>query len=145
MIEAGSIDELAAKTGIPAANLKETITRFNRFAETGHDEDFQRGDAAYDRFHGDPTVKPNPNLGQIVEPPFYAVRMYAGDVGTVGGIVTDVDGRALREDGSVVEGLFATGNSTASAFGKSYIGAGTSIGASMVFAYRAVQRMSNMS
>jgi len=141
MIEANSIRELADKTGIPAANLEETITRFNGFAETGRDEDFQRGDAAYDRFHGDPTVKPNPNLGAISKPPFYAVRMYAGDVGTVGGIVTDIDGRALREDGSVVEGLFATGNSSASALGKSYIGAGTSIAASMIFAYRAVQLM----
>ncbi|RYG91061.1 MAG: FAD-binding protein [Alphaproteobacteria bacterium] len=144
MIQAGSIKELADKTGIPADNLAQTIARFNRFAETGRDEDFQRGDAAYDRFHGDPTVKPNPNLGAIEEPPFYAVRMYAGDVGTVGGIVTDVDGRALREDGTVVEGLFATGNSAASALGKSYIGAGTSIAGSMIFAYRAVQLMSKM-
>jgi 3-oxosteroid 1-dehydrogenase len=126
------------------ANLEETVARFNRFAKTGHDEDYQRGDAAYDRFHGDPTVKPNPNLGAIAKPPFYAVRMYAGDVGTVGGIVTDVDGRALREDGTVVQGLFATGNSAASPLGKSYIGAGTSIAASMVFAYRAVQAMSKM-
>ncbi|SES15634.1 FAD-binding protein [Sphingobium sp. YR768] len=145
MIEAGSIMELAAKTGIPGANLEETITRFNRFAETGRDEDYQRGDAAYDRFHGDPTVKPNPNLGAISKPPFFAVRMFAGDVGTVGGIVTDVDGRALREDGTVVDGLFATGNSAASPLGKSYIGAGTSVAASMIFAYRAVQAMSNMS
>jgi 3-oxosteroid 1-dehydrogenase len=144
MIQAGSIKELADKTGIPADNLAQTIARFNWFVETGRDEDFQRGDAAYDRFHGDPTVKPNPNLGAIEEPPFYAVRMYAGDVGTVGGIVTDVDGRALREDGTVVEGLFATGNSAASALGKSYIGAGTSIAGSMIFAYRAVQLMSKM-
>ena len=141
MIQAGSIDELATKTGIPADNLKETVARFNRFAASGVDEDFGRGDAAYDQSHGDPTVKPNPNLGAIEQPPFYAVRMYAGDTGTVGGIVTDVDGRAMRADGSVIEGLFATGNIAAAPFGKSYIGAGTSIAGSMIFAYRAVEAM----
>ena len=141
MIQAGSIEELAHKTGRPAENLRDTITRFNGFAACGVDEDFHRGEAAFDQLHGDPTVKPNLNLGAIEKPPFFAVRLFPGDVGT--GVVTDIDGRALREDGSVIEGLFAVGNVAASPFGKSYIGAGTSIGAGMIFGYRAVQTMAN--
>jgi 3-oxosteroid 1-dehydrogenase len=141
MIAARSIGELAEKTGIDPGNLKQTIDRFNGFAASGLDEDFHRGEAGFDRFHGDPTNKPNPSLGAIEKPPFYAVRLYSGDVGTVGGVVADVDGRALREDGSVIDGLFVTGNCAAPPFGKSYIGAGTSIAGSMIFAYRAVIAM----
>jgi 3-oxosteroid 1-dehydrogenase len=141
MIKAQSLDDLAEKTGISAENLKSTVARFNKFAAQGRDDDFQRGEAGFDRFHGDPTNKPNPNLGAIEKPPFYAVRLYSGDVGTVGGVVADVDGRALRSDGSVIEGLFVSGNCAAPPFGKSYIGAGTSIAGSMIFAYRAVIAM----
>jgi 3-oxosteroid 1-dehydrogenase len=135
MIKARSIDELIAKTGIDAAGLKRTIARFNGFCATGVDHDFGRGSRAFDRAHGDPTIKPNPNLGPIEEAPFYAVRMYPGDVGTAGGLVTDEHARVLRNDGSVIEGLYATGNCTASVVGRCYPGAGASIGASFVFGY----------
>ena len=101
--------------------------------------DFGRGSRAFDRCHGDPTVKPNPNLGPIEKAPFYAVRMYPGDVGTAGGVVTDEHARVLREDGSVIEGLYATGNCTASVLGRCYPGAGASIGASFTFGYIAAQ------
>ena len=109
------------------------------FAASGVDEDFHRGESAYDRFAGDPTVKPNPNLGPIEKPPFYAVRLYPGDVGTCGGLMTDEFARVLRPDGSVIEGLYATGNSTASVMGRSYPGAGASIGASMTFGFIAAR------
>ena len=139
MLRAGSIEELADKCGIPADALRATITRFNGFAETGIDRDFNRGDSAYDRWQGDPTVKPNPNLGAIEKPPFYAVRLYPGDVGTCGGLLTDEYARVLRKDGSIIEGLYATGNSTASVMGRSYPGAGASIGASMTFGFIAAR------
>lgn len=135
MIKADSIAELAAKTGIDKSGLQRTIERFNGFCRTGVDIDFGRGSRAFDRCHGDPTVKPNPNLGAIEQPPFYAVRMYPGDVGTAGGVVTDEHARVLREDGSVIEGLYATGNCTASVVGRCYPGAGASIGASFTFGY----------
>jgi 3-oxosteroid 1-dehydrogenase len=147
MIKADSIEELARKTGLDPAALKAEIERFNGFAKTGKDLDFHRGDRAYDRWFGDPTVKPNPNLGAIERPPFYAFRMFPGDVGTSGGIVTDAHGRVLRADGSAIQGLYATGNSTASVMGKVYPGAGASIGVSFVFAWlaahHAVGRMEN--
>ena len=65
-----------------------TVQRFNRFAKTGKDEDFHRGDSAYDRFYGDPSHQPNPCLGPLTEPPFYGTRLYPGDIGTKGGLLT---------------------------------------------------------
>lgn len=137
MIRADSLDELAARCDIEPPALRHSIERFNGFCRSGVDEDFKRGGKAFDRYHGDPTVRPNPNLGAIEKPPFYAVRIYPGDVGSAGGLVTDEDGRVLRDDGSVIQGLYATGNGTASVMGKTYPGAGASIGASFVFGYRA--------
>jgi 3-oxosteroid 1-dehydrogenase len=135
MVKAESIDELVKKTGIDGAGLARTLERFNGFCRSGVDSDFGRGSRAFDRCHGDPTVTPNPNLGAIEKPPFYAVRMYPGDVGTAGGVVTDEHARVLREDGSVIRGLYATGNCTASVVGRCYPGAGASIGASFTFGY----------
>lgn len=145
MIKADSIDDLVAKTGIDGAGLKRTIERFNGFCKTGVDLDYKRGARAFDNAHGDPTVKPNPNLGPIEEAPFYAVRMYPGDVGTAGGMVTDEFARVLREDGSVIDGLYATGNCTASVVGRCYPGAGASIGASFVYAYIAAHHSAGVS
>lgn len=137
MKKADSIEELARQCKIDPVDLRATIDRFNGFCRSGVDEDFGRGGKAFDRYHGDPTVKPNPNLGAIEKPPFYAVATYPSDVGTFGGLVTDEDARVLRADGSPIKGLFATGNSTASVMGRSYIGAGASIAAAFVFGYRA--------
>ncbi len=141
MIKADSVDELITKTGIDGAGLKRTIERFNGFCASGVDTDFGRGSRAFDRAHGDPTVKPNPNLGAIETAPFYAVRMYPGDVGTAGGVVTDEHARVLREDGSVIAGLYATGNCTASVVGRCYPGAGASIGASFTFGFVAAHHV----
>jgi 3-oxosteroid 1-dehydrogenase len=139
MKKADSLEALAKQCGIDAAGLARSVTRFNEFCRKGVDEDFGRGSRAFDRCHGDPTVKPNPNLGPIEQGPFYAVAMYPGDVGTAGGVITDEHARVLRADGSVIPGLYATGNSTASVMGRCYPGAGASIGASFVFGYIAAQ------
>jgi 3-oxosteroid 1-dehydrogenase len=139
MKKADTIAELAAKCGLPPDKLEQTIKRFNGFSRTGKDLDFKRGDKAYDLVFTDPTVGPNPSLGEVAKPPFYAVEVFPGDVGTYGGIVTDQYGRALRADGSVIAGLYATGNSTASVTGKTYPGAGASIAASFVFGWVAAR------
>ncbi|WP_294190753.1 FAD-binding protein [uncultured Sphingomonas sp.] len=135
MKKADTLAALAAACGIDAAGLEAEVARYNRFCKTGVDEDYGRGSRAFDNAHGDPTVKPNPNLGAIEQGPFYAVAIYPGDVGTAGGVVADEYARVLREDGSVIEGLYAVGNSTASVFGRCYPGAGASIGASFTFGY----------
>lgn len=133
--KADTIEELAVKAGIDPVGLKAEVERFNGFCETGKDLDFNRGGRGYDNWFGDPTVKPNPNLGKIDRAPFYVLEMVPGDVGTSGGIVTDEKARVLKADGSVISGLYATGNSTASVMGRCYPAAGASIGASFIFAW----------
>ena len=137
IVTADTIEELAAKAGLPADALAETVERFNGFARSGTDEDFHRGESAYDRYYGDPTNKPNPNLGEISHGPYYAAKMVPGDLGTKGGIVTDVHGRALRDDGSVIDGLYAAGNVSAPVMGHTYPGPGGTIGPAMAFGYLA--------
>lgn len=138
-IKADSIEELAEKCGIDEKGLKETIARFNEFVEKGKDEDFNRGDSAYDNYYGDPTYQ-NPNLGKIEKPPFYAVKIYPGDLGTKGGIVADEYGRALRDNKPII-GLYATGNCSASVMGRVYPGPGSTLGPSTVFGYIAANHV----
>jgi 3-oxosteroid 1-dehydrogenase len=131
--KANSLPELARKMGIDEAGLVATAKRFSQFAKNGRDEDFGRGESAYDRFYSDPRVKPNPNLGPIEKPPFYALKIWPGDLGTMGGILSDEHARVLRKDGSVIRGLYAAGNNTASVMGRTYPGPGSTIGPAMVF------------
>jgi 3-oxosteroid 1-dehydrogenase len=134
---------LAEQTGVDCAGLAKTVTRFNEFAATGHDEDFQRGNSAYDRYYGDPRRKPNPNLAPLTRAPFYAVKIVPGDLGTKGGLVTDERARVLRPDGSVIPGLYAAGNVSSSVMGHSYAGAGATIGPAMTFGYIAARDMAS--
>ncbi|WP_280338586.1 3-oxosteroid 1-dehydrogenase [Nocardia neocaledoniensis] len=138
IVKADSIEELAERIGVPAENLAATVTRFNGFAATGKDEDYGRGNSHYDRYYGDPTVKPNPCLAEISQGPFYAAKMVPGDLGTKGGLVTDTAGRVLREDDSVIDGLYAAGNTSAPVMGHTYAGPGATIGPAITFAYLAV-------
>lgn len=133
--KAETLEALAQQCNLDANTLRTTITRFNDFARAGRDDDFQRGKRAYGRHYADPSNKPNAGLGPIERAPFYAVQIVPGDVGTAGGVMTDEFARVLRGDGSVIEGLYATGNCTASVMGRSYPAAGASIGASFVFGY----------
>ena len=135
---ANSLGELAGSIAVPAEALQATVERFNGFADAGVDTDFHRGESAYDRYYGDPTLK-NPNLDRIDKAPFYAVRIQIGDLGTKGGLVCDEHGRVLRPDGSVIEGLYATGNNSASVMANEYAGPGATIGPSMVFGYIAAR------
>jgi 3-oxosteroid 1-dehydrogenase len=141
LIKADSIDELARACGIDSAGLSHTVERFNSFAVHGEDPDFHKGERAYDRYYGDPRVLPNPCVGPVDKPPFYAVALYPGDVGTCGGLSTDEHARVLRDDGQPIPGLYATGNCTASVMGRTYPGAGASIGASFVFGWIAAKHM----
>jgi 3-oxosteroid 1-dehydrogenase len=141
VFQAPSVGPLAEAAGIDGAGLAKTIARFNEFATAGRDEEFRRGDSAYDRYYGDPRVRPNPNLAPLTRPPFYAVKIVPGDLGTKGGLVTDSRARVLRADGSVVPGLYAAGNVSASVMGHSYAGAGATIGPAMTFGYIAARDM----
>lgn len=137
IVKAKSIAELANLLGVDEAGLTASVVRFNDHAKKGKDPDFHRGESAYDRYYADPSQKPNPSLGTIEKPPFWGIRVWPGDLGTKGGIVTDAVGRALRADGTAIDGLYAAGNVTASVMGRTHPGAGGTLGPACVFAYRA--------
>jgi 3-oxosteroid 1-dehydrogenase len=136
-----SLGQLADEIGIDGSGLGKTVARFNEFAQAGRDEEFGRGGSAYDRYYGDPRCRPNPNLAALSTPPFYAVKIVPGDLGTKGGLRTDERARVLRADGSVIPGLYAAGNVSASVMGHSYAGAGATIGPAMTFGYIAAREM----
>lgn len=131
--------ELARKIGVSESQFMTTITRFNELSRAGYDPDFHRGSSAYDRYYGDPTIGPNPNLRALDNGPFYAVKMVLSDLGTCGGLRADDHARVLREDGSVIKGLYAIGNTAANAFGTTYPGAGATIAQGLVYGYVAAR------
>ncbi|MBW0016711.1 MAG: 3-ketosteroid-delta-1-dehydrogenase [Mycobacterium sp.] len=136
---ADDFEELAATIGVPVPEFTQTLTRFNESASAGQDPDFGRGRSAYDRYYGDPTITPNPNLRPLVKSPFYAVKLVLSDLGTCGGVKADDRARVLREDGSAIAGLYAIGNTAANAFGTTYPGAGATIAQGLVYGYIAAR------
>ena len=134
-LKANTLRELAALAHLPPDALEATVARFNEGARAGVDPDFKRGEAAYDRFYGDARITPNPSLAPIERAPFYALPIYAGDIGTNGGLVTDENARVKNTDGNVILGLYAVGNCSASVMGRSYPGAGATLGPAMTFGY----------
>ena len=130
---------LARAIDIDPATLVATLDRFNQLSRHGIDPDFGRGSSAYDRYYGDPTITPNPNLRPLDDGPFYAVKVVLSDLGTCGGLRADSRARVLREDGSAITGLYAIGNTAANTFGASYPGAGATIGQGLVFGYIAAR------
>ncbi|TNM39549.1 3-oxosteroid 1-dehydrogenase [Nocardioides albidus] len=139
VVRADTLAELAARIGLPEGTLEATVQRFNGFARSGVDADFRRGESAYDKYYSDPTVRPNCSLAPIEKGPFYAVKVVPGDLGTKGGLVTDERARVLREDGSVLPGLYAAGNVSAAVMGNTYPGPGGTIGPALVFGYLAAE------
>ncbi|MEV7570956.1 FAD-dependent oxidoreductase [Streptomyces tanashiensis] len=135
--KAATVEELAARIGAAPERLRATVDRFNGFARAGRDEDFHRGESVYDRYYGDPTL-PRPNLAPLEKGPYYAVPVHPGDIGTKGGLVTDATARVLREDGSPIDGLYASGNVSSAVMGETYPGPGATIGPAMTFSWLAV-------
>jgi 3-oxosteroid 1-dehydrogenase len=129
-----TLDELAAGMGVSPATLKSTVTRYNGLAESGVDADFHRGESKYDQYYSDITLT-HPNLAPLHGGPYYAFKLILADLGTNGGVSNDSHARALRDDGSVVAGLYVAGNSAASVMGRSYAGAGATIGPAMTFGF----------
>lgn len=139
IFKGATLSALAHQIGVDAQNLQSTVMRFNRFSQKGVDEDFGRGGNPCDNYYSNPSCRPNPNLGALDSPPFYAVQIVAGDLGTKGGLLTDADARVLHENGSVIEGLYACGNCSAAVMGRSYAGAGSTLGPAMTFGFVAAE------
>lgn len=136
-----TLQELADRIGVAGENLAHTVSRFNEHARSGADSDYRRGESAYDRYYGDPRNKPNPCLGELRKPPFYAARIVPGDLGTKGGLRTDADARVLRADDTAIPGLYSAGNSSAPIMGRTYAGPGATLGPAMTFAHLAVRHI----
>ncbi len=139
LYRADTLEELCEQLDLPVDSTKATIARFNEYAVKGEDPDYNRGWSAQDRYYGDPRVKPNCSLGPVETAPFYAVRIYPGDLGTKGGLVTDEHSRVLKEDGRPIPGLYAAGNTSASVMGRTYPGAGGTIGPALTFGFLAAE------
>ncbi len=137
IVEAPTLEALARRLDIPPENLRQTVEAFNRAARRGEDPDFGRGRSLYDRYYADPTVRPNPALAPLTRPPFYAIPVYPGDLGTKGGVRTTPWGQAIHQTGGPIPGLYAAGNSMASPMGPTYPGAGGTLGPALTFAYLA--------
>ncbi len=139
LIRANSLAELAVKIGVPAANLEQTVARFNEMAEVGKDLDFKRGEARYDLLALPESKWPNRGLAPIDNPPYYAHRLEPGNLGTYAGLVTDAASRVLDNDGQPIVGLYACGLDMLSAFSGHYPGGGGSVGPAMTFGYIAAR------
>lgn len=137
LVSGNTIEELAPKISVDSSQLSRTIARHNGFAETGIDVDFGKGETELNRFNGDAAHKPNPCIGAILTPPFYAVAIWPADIAVSTGLATDADARVLDTGGRPICGLYACGNDMASVMAGSYPGPGTTLGPAIVFAYRA--------
>ncbi len=137
--QADSIEELASIIGVDTKGLTAEIEKFNKYVENGEDPDFHRGKDIFDHYWGDADNKPNPSLGYISKPPFYAMQNYCGTLGTKGGPRTNINAQVLHMNGEPITGLYAAGNVMASVSGPSYFGAGGTIGPGMTFGYIAAK------
>jgi 3-oxosteroid 1-dehydrogenase len=139
LTRADTLDALATNRGIDAGELRKTVDRFNIDAREGVDHDFHRGETAFDQFYGDLGVEPNPCMAPIETPPFYCVTVVAGELGTKGGLETDEFARVVTSEGEIIPGLYATGNCSASVMGRTYPGAGSTLGPTTTFGYVAAR------
>ncbi|WP_395395765.1 FAD-dependent oxidoreductase [Novosphingobium sp. BL-8A] len=141
VFKAGTLDALAQRCGIDAAGLHATVARWNLLAAEGEDEDFGKGASAYNRYHGDPRHRPNPCMGPISRPPFFAIPLRAESLGTCGGVLVDAHARVLRTDQQPIPGLYAIGGCTAPLSGPNDIAPGFAAGVGAVFGMIAVRHM----
>lgn len=130
---------LALALGVDPAGLASEVARHNRFAATGRDLDFGKGDSAFNRYNGDDRGQPNACLLPLREPPFYAIEVVPCTLGTAIGVRTDAWARALAADGQPIPGLYAVGNDMASVVRGAYPGPGITLGPGIVFAWRAMR------
>jgi 2-polyprenyl-6-methoxyphenol hydroxylase-like FAD-dependent oxidoreductase len=134
LTEGATLAELAGKLGMDPQALQASVDQINRYAETGVDPDFHRGETAYQQNLGDPAwTGKNPNLGPLQTGPFYAVRLYPGDIGASTGFATNEHAQVLGADGQAIGGLYAVGNDMHSIMGGTYPAPGITIGPGLVF------------
>jgi len=130
-----TVSELARATGVDAAALEATVAEYNRHAARGEDPGYRKGGTAYNRFYGDPDIAPNPCVAPLAAPPFYAVEVVVGDLGTYDGVVTNGNAQVLDANRRPIAGLYAAGNDALSIMGGNYPGPGITLGPAMTFGW----------
>lgn len=135
LVQAHSWEELAQKLAIPYQNLHNTITQYNTDALQGIDYAYGKGNSTYNQYLGDANQKPNPCLAPIIKSPFYAIKIYPGDIGTSAGIITNSNAQVLNSQGDIIDGLFAIGNDMNSIMNGHYPAAGITLGPALTFAW----------
>lgn len=139
VIRAGTLAELAEKAGLPGDATAAAVARHNGFASDGVDQDFAKGEDAYQQNLGDPAHSPNPCLGACASPPFYALEIFPGDIGASTGLVTNAAAQVLDENGNPIAGLYACGNDMESIMAGFYPGPGITLGPAMTFGFVAAR------
>lgn len=134
--KADTIAGLAAKLGLPAAALEETIARWNGFCAKGHDADFHRGDNGWEAYkaHG-----PENRLKPIDKRPYVGMTINRSILGTKGGARTNERAQVLKPDGSIIPGLYAAGLAMANPIGTRAVGAGTTLGPNLTWGFIAAE------
>ncbi|TAL00303.1 MAG: FAD-dependent oxidoreductase [Rhodospirillaceae bacterium] len=144
LLRGKDLADLAAQAGIDAANLEQTVQMFNTHAAEGRDPAFGRGARLYDIYQGDDEHKPNPCIGPLDRPPYFAVKIVPGEIGTFAGLKTDIYARVLTGGGVPIPRLYAVGNDQASVWGGAYPGAGATLGPGMTFGYVAGRHIAGL-
>jgi succinate dehydrogenase/fumarate reductase flavoprotein subunit len=143
LIRGRTIRILAERAGIDPVALQLTVDEFNSSAREGRDPQFGRGSSAYNRYTGDAAHEPNPCVAPLEQPPFYAVKIQMGELGTFAGVATDEHARVLTRTGTAIPGLYAAGNDMSHVMGGEYVGGGSSIGPGMTFGYIAALHLAS--
>lgn len=121
--KADSIEELAELIQADVEKLDATVTRYNELAAKGKDEDFDK-DAQY--------------LQKIEGPTYYALKLFMGNSGSIGGIVTTIDGEVINNQDQVIKGLYAAGEvASGQVMYKEYPGSGSAIAFYLAFGRQA--------
>ncbi|MEQ1614541.1 MAG: FAD-binding protein, partial [Hyphomicrobiaceae bacterium] len=139
LTEGASLADLANKLGCDRAHLEKSVATINAAAKSGIDPEFARGSTDYHRHNGDAAHGPNPTLGEIKTAPYYAVRLYPGDIGAATGLAITPDAEVLGHNNNPIAHLYACGAEAQSIMGGTYPGPGITIGPALAFAYRAIQ------
>ncbi len=143
LLQAETLAALAARLGVPADALQATVERYNTPAAQGQDPDFGKGSTAYNRYLGDPEHAPNPCLAPLAAGPYYAVKVYPGDIGTACGIAANPHAQALDATGAPIAGLYVAGNDMQSVMGGAYPGPGITLGPALTFGWIAGQHLAH--
>lgn len=135
--QAPSLGELASAMGVDADTLERTVAEWNDAVARCEDAQFGRGTTKFEVHMSGRDPSPQICMAPLAQPPFYAIPLRNGTLGTNGGPLVDRFARVRRFGGGVVPGLYAAGNVSASVFGPAYPGGGATIGPAMTFGYLA--------